>query len=234
MTTTHYFLGIGQGIQAKTWLSTLFPQVIFHEAPNYLLHNTAESIEAKGIQFVNNSIGADTNFILIAESQACPAVVRAIESGSITLPKYLILVQPLGLNMQSLGSNSDERLRSLFRRSARFWLHPYQNLLIAGNRWTFKEITRQSSRFRKNLKVAYTYGSNTDIYDTLTSIAEKVPVHVFASKRDSLFPLAELRLHDNVELHEMSGPHLNRATPRGARQLSGILKYLHTVLLKET
>lgn len=227
MTKIKYFLGVGQGKKAKHWLSQRLPAIEFYEAPNYLRFRTSEEIAQCGVDAVKAGAGTTNDYVLCAESQAAPAAVEAVYTKQIPIPKRLILVQPLGLNYEYLGNTPYERRKELFRRSRRFWRHENQTLFIKGNFWTALGILLSSLRYSRHITPAYLVGANQNCREQLKEIAAHIPVDIYASEHDSLFPyhevIQELR-GKNIVIHKLPGTHLNRATPRGVAQLKGIFQ----------
>lgn len=220
-----YFLGVGQGERAQQWLERQFPEITFHTPPNYLRYRSNEQITKMAHDYVADALRSSEayNYIVIAESQAAPAVVTAIASGSLPMPKQLILLQPLGLNLLALGNTPATRRKELFRRSRLFWSHKNQSLRIAGNRWTFFLLLFQSLRYIHNLNDAYEVGASLNITNALAQIAMHTSVDVYASTDDSLFPFHELERAKGVSMHELSGTHFNRATPLAVNQLQYVM-----------
>ena len=220
---TDYFLGVGQGKRARQRLHEIFPGISFHIPPNYLCCNTDEQIAKTAEGYVAKALESSEAQVIMAESQAAPAVVAALASGDVAMPERLVLLQPLGLNRTSLGSDPVLRRKELFRRSRLFWSHKHQSLSIAGNRWTLLVVVSQSLRYVKNLNKAYEIGASADIVSALAQIAARIPVDVYGSTDDSLFPFRELQKVQAVTMHELPGTHLNRATPLGIAQLIEVL-----------
>jgi len=218
-----YFLGVGQSKKSAHWLKQESPDISFHTAPNYLRHSTHEAMADVGRTAVARHLTAAGPYIVFAESQAAPAVVAAIERSHARLPDRLVLLQPLGLNRDALGATPVSRRKELYRRSRIFWGQKSQSLSIRGNRWTLMTLVLQSLRYICNLNNAYEIGASMDITRDLTKVAEKMPVEIFATSDDSLFPFDELKQVKGATMHRLSGTHLNRATPLGAQQLKAVL-----------
>jgi len=220
-----YFLGIGQGKWAKKWLTKRVGHVSFHPAPNYMKYATVEDFEMCGLDWVKHSIGSGAASVIIAESQAAPAVVKAIRTNQITIPKQLILLQPLGLNASSLGSNDTQRLASLLKRSWGFWLQKRQSLLIYGNIRTLVTICLSAIRHPTHAKLAFQFGANQNCIADLEWIATRTKVVVCAAEEDGLFPYREIEAVPNkhVILRQTNSGHVNRATPQGIKELQAIL-----------
>lgn len=225
----HFFLGLGQGEKSQAWLEKRLPNnVSVHKAPEYLANQSEQDIHEIGLGIVSEAI-ADAphgEYVICAESQAVPAVVYALMERRVPLPSQCILIQPLGCNYSALGSTPRARLRELLWRSVKFWAHPNQTQCIEGNRWTFHEILMDTFIHMKSSKRTYLYAANQDLAQTLYALAKTIPIHVYACSDDSLFPYSEIRDElraTAVTLHMVPGTHINRATPKGLRQILGIL-----------
>lgn len=221
-----YFLGIGQSERSCEWLSREIPTVQFHEAPQYLEGKDNTDFRTIGMKAIANVFVDHAPDYIYAESQAAPAIIEAICSKAIDMPRYLVLIQPLGLNPHALGRSQRAKRRTLILRSIRFWLHPNQSLFITGNRWTVIEILKDSFRHYSRLGAAYMFGAEQDSTRQLALIARTIQVEIYASKHDMLFPYDEI-FRENPELqnsmYEINGTHANRATSRGAATLRQIL-----------
>jgi len=220
-----YFLGIGQNKKASRWLSRLLPAINFHVAPDYLSVNSDEDRVAIGLSSFAG-VRADGR-VLIAESQAASAAIAALSQGVIGLPNHLILIQPLGLNYDALGSTRSGRRRELLRRSRLFWKHQNQSLRIAGNRWTAMNLITDVVRHPFVIRSALEFGANQNYSQELVLLAKKIKITIVATDEDSLFPYEEIKkLNPEVDVLKMSGTHLNRATVKGVEQLRLILSTL--------
>ena len=229
MTAVHFFLGIGQGKRAQSWLSEQLPEITFHQAPDYLRARSEEDMAAQAVDYIERSVGDEKDYWLMAESQAGPAVVEAVYRRNIATPRRLILIQPLGLNPSALGNSPAERMKTVLQRSRQFWRDPQQRIWLHGNRWTVEYLAWSSLRNVRRFKGRWTDGSNLDIREKLAAIAETVPVMVYASSDDAFFPYHEVIAdfpHRGL-LHEIPGGHLNRATEHGVEQLRLILHSNH-------
>ncbi len=226
-----FFLGLGQGSWSVKWLSKRLPTITFHAAPHYLHSKNNAAFEENALDWVERAYAKTEPGIVIAESQAAPAVVAAIKAGRITLPSRLILLQPLGLNYGSFGKTKRERFESLMRRSRLFWLHKNQALFIPGNFVTFISIAIDTIMFKRNLKAALIFAANQNIVHDVEMLAQRLPIDIYACTRDSLFPYDELRsrLSPDLGLRTIEGTHLNRATPKGLNQLKTILHEIGTI-----
>ena len=158
----------------------------------------------------------------IADSQAAPMLVK-LAAESPELFRSLTLLEPLGFNKDALGSNDSERYRSLMARSRKFWKHPNQSLRLSGNRDTIFEIAKRSLPALSRIKSDYTFGANQDVVAITKKLSESLPVRIFASKSDSLFPYDEIEAAVNgsaITLIETDvESHLNRTTPKGLGEL---------------
>jgi|GEM_PF-6436737 len=223
----HFFLGIGQGQRSVDWLREQLTGVSFHIAPNYFQYKCERDLREAGIAHVVNELeGVRADYTLYAESQAAPAVMEALVRSRIPIPQNLVLLQPLGLNVNALGSTSRQRRKEILNRSRTFWRQPSQSLTVPGNRWTAMEISHQSVRYIHNLPAAFLVGSNQDCADLLRQLAKILTIDIYACRDDSLFPYLEIAQTVGdipVKLHELDGSHLNRATPQGLSQLQHIL-----------
>lgn len=227
-TDIHYFLGIGQGKWSERMLSRQITGVTFHAAPNYLKYNTQKEFNKLGTDWVKQAIGKDTSVVIIAESQAAPAVVSAIGMKIIAPPRQLILIQPLGLNASSFGNDDKHRLASLMRRSLAFWVHKTQRITQWANFRTATSVLVAIIMNPLHVHSAFQFGANQNIVNVTHEIAKKINVTIYAAKDDSLFPYDEIKqsAKSPIVLKPLDGNHLNRATQRGAIQLELILKEL--------
>lgn len=231
MARRHYFLGAGQGNRAARWLAHNIEGFEFHPAPNYLSQRGDAAILKTGIRYVEQCVADDEDYEVYAESQAAPSAIKAIAAGIVSLPRCIVLVQPLGLNPTVFANSRAAGRDELYRRSRTFWSRPDQSLMIAGNRWTLLHLLSESLKNAVRFNQAYEYGISQDIREQVTQIARRTKVIIIASTDDDLFPYNEIRrdFHDeNVVFIELPGNHVNRSTPMGIKQLNMILAELNT------
>ena len=132
---------------------------------------------------------------------------------------------PLGLNRLALGQTPEARFSELMRRSRLFWKDSLLHSRSPADIETFRQVGLSSVSALSKIRLDFTNGADQDITAALRRIADSMPVTVYASDRDPLFPYREVApglAGSAIKLVKLDTPHLNRASPLGLKQLQGV------------
>lgn len=199
---TILFLGTVQVGKLPKWTSELCPPrtAVVQGAPHWNAKADGSDIPAFVRGFTES---ASANIfrvfkvslpVIIAESQAAPAVVSLFASSRYDWSK-LVLLQPLGLTVKAYGNSSKERATTLKRRvvsNARYQLLPllYDKRLRYNHKLFNKTVNMRDTK----ATAQYTAGLK---YDIVLELAKSYNVNrnivVICGEYDKLFPASEIR-----------------------------------------
>ena len=232
--TSVFFLGLGQQGKNLIWVADKAPEgMCIVEAVSYTQKRTRSEMTALGVDSVKAILQLfDLREVdVYCESQSAPAVILTLGKFKIH-PRSIVCITPLGFNYNQMGSNNKMRQKKLSANSRKFWRSWNQRLSLKANRETFKYAVLQHSFRPKVTMEALDYVANINLSGIAEKIAASIPVHIFATTNDELFPFSQIEKqlgqYTKINLHELkNSSHLNRATPKGITQLNAIFEMMN-------
>ena len=199
---TILFLGTVQVGKLPKWVAELCPTrtAVVQGAPHWNAKADGSDIPAFVRGFTKSAFAnvfrafSVSSPIVIADSQAAPAVVSLFASSRYDWSK-LVLLQPLGLTVKAYGNSSKERATTLKRRvvsNARYQLLPllYDKRLRYNHKLLNKTVNMRDTK----ATAQYTAGLKYDIVPELAKLYNvNQNIVVICGEYDKLFPASEIR-----------------------------------------
>ncbi|MFZ1258610.1 MAG: hypothetical protein WAQ25_04015 [Candidatus Saccharimonas sp.] len=226
------FLGVGQRGKNLYWVANEAPErmAVVEALPYMRLKQTSDikPFAQQSIQIVLELLAVQNGkYDVYAESQAAPSVVFAVASRAVPQPRQMILLAPLGCNVESFGQQADVQYKNVLQRSRKSWQR--QSLLQRSERETLRQIVAETLLCPAHTKRMYQFGIRQNSVHEIKAIASSgIPVHIYAGSDDPLFPYSEIvqqfnERGTNITLHRYETRcHVNRANPVGLQQLNTI------------
>jgi hypothetical protein len=241
---TLVFPGIAQDGRIPRRIASLVPETDVASAlPYWEVPAEYSSIRALAIEYPRVVIEAwreahdDDTLVAnaVAESQEGIGVVFA-EANNPEDFDTLVLLRPLGLSVEQMGSTSNERLRSLAQRAFLGMLQSDQSPLV--DPWNIYVGSRIIRRVEPRTPEQMRIGLDEDMIPLLTERAaarqrEGKRTAIIAGTRDELIRPEELRAAQKkigaaaIDLVAINASHRSMATKRGGHDLQAAIDYIN-------
>jgi hypothetical protein len=172
------------------------------------------------------------NARMVADSQAVPGLLRLLVEHSQLIPDAVVLLQPLGLNSASFGTNRQQRIWEFRERVWRNLRFQYRHLLTDSHlRYNHGLLMTRVNVLSTRAKYQYSSGLAYDSRNDLAQVAARMKhVSIICGADDQLFPAEEIRrnLHEShidVSVKVLPGiPHSPLPTRLGLQLLDAALE----------
>jgi hypothetical protein len=228
--------GIGEGSYSASVAPRMFDGVIsailpFQDKSLELTVSNIEEVARKVppilVDFARQ-LGGEQKLGIVARSQGAAVAIKAVRNNIETFDK-LAVVMPFGLNRQELGYEPASARKEILRRLAKAGVRG--NLFDYGNFRSASEVVRylMKAAWGRQLLSSFDAALTFDLTKELIEIAESIPVALFVSQDDPLFPAHEIEPKfkgTKVHVFRIRGNHVSPGSRVGKRQIAAAYKWM--------